>query len=66
MNLFNISFDNKKFTYIDSIVIDNKDYVAYMDGDNIYVSEYVLENRNITFLDVTDATYDMVLRELNL
>ena len=66
MDLFNITFDNKNFTYIDSITIDNKNYVAYMDEDNVYISEYIIEKGDITFLDVTDATYDIVLKELNL
>ncbi len=66
MDLFNITINNKKFTYIDSITINNKNYVAYMDDDNVYISEYVMENGDITFLDVTDAIYDRVLKELNL
>lgn len=66
MDLFNITINNKKFTYIDSITIDTKNYVAYMDDDNVYISEYVMENGDITFLDVTDAIYDRVLKELNL
>lgn len=66
MDLFNITFDNKKFTYIDSITINGKNYVAYMDDDNVYISEFVIDNGDITFLDVNDLTYDMVLKELNL
>lgn len=66
MDLFNITFNNMKFTYIDSITINSKNYVAYMDDDNVYISEYVMENGDITFFDVTDTIYDMVLKELNL
>lgn len=66
MDLFNITFNNKKFTYIDSITLDGKNYVAYMDDDNVYISEYTLKNGDITFFDVSDAIYDHILKELNL
>ncbi len=66
MDLFNITFNNKKFTYIDSITYDEKNYVAYMDDDNVYVSEYILKNEDIIFFDVSDATYNHILKELNL
>lgn len=66
MNLFNIIRDNKKFNYIDSISIDKHNYVAYMDDDNIFVSEYKIVNDDIIFDDVDDITYEKVLKELDL
>lgn len=66
MNLFNIIRDNKKFNYIDSISIDKHNYVAYMDDDNIFVSEYTIVNEDIIFDDVDDITYEKVLKELDL
>lgn len=66
MNIFDIILDNKKFSYIDSITIDKHNYVAFMDDDNIFVSEYTIDNGDIIFDDVDDLTYDKVLKELNL
>ncbi len=66
MDLFNIIIDNKKYNYIDSISLKNKNYVAFTDDENIYVSEYFLIAGDIVFKNVDDATYDMVIKELNL
>lgn len=66
MDLFNIILDNKKFSYIDSITLGKHNYVAFMDDDNIFVSEYIIDNGDIIFDDVDDLTYDKVLKELNL
>lgn len=66
MDLFDIKIDNKKFSYIDSIKIDNKNYVAFSDDDNIYVSEYKIIDGDIIFDDVDDLTYDKVLKELGI
>lgn len=66
MNLLSISFDSKKFTYVDSITLDGKNYVAYMDDENVYISEYTLDNGDITFYDVDDDTYNRIIKDLAL
>lgn len=66
MDIFNIVIDNKKFTYVDSVTINKRNYVAFMDDDNVFISEYHIVNGDITFEDVDDETYDMVIKELKL
>lgn len=66
MDLFDIKIDNKNFNYIDSIKINEKNYVAFSDDDNIYVSEYKIIDGDIIFDDVDDLTYDKVLKELGI
>lgn len=66
MDLFNIIIDNKKFIYIDSITINKRNYVAFMNDENVFVNEYKITDRNITFNDIDEQTYEMVIKELDL
>lgn len=66
MDLLNIVIDNKKYTYVDAIILDNKNYVAYMDKECIYVSEYKVIDGEMIFDDVSDAIYKRVISEMKL
>lgn len=66
MDFFNIIIDNKKFAYIDSITINKRNYVAFMDEENVFVNEYKIIDGNITFNDIDDRTYAIVIKELDL
>lgn len=66
MNLFAFILDDKKYTYIDSVTLNNKHYIAYMDKKNVYISEYTFDNKEIILNDVDDQTYNLVSKELNL
>ncbi len=65
MDLISININNQEYTYIDKISLNNKNYVAYMDKDNVYVSEYEINN-NIIFKDVDDTTFNQVIGALEL
>ena len=42
-----IKIDNKSYNLIDSVCIDNKNYMAYEDEEKIYISQYIVENNQI-------------------
>lgn len=65
MDLLTIKINNQKYTYLDSINLENKEYVVYMDNENVYVSECVKE-KELFFKDVSDAIYKKVIEELHL
>ncbi len=61
MKLFEIIIDNIKYDFIDSIKLNDKNYVAYKDSeDNVYISEYVVVNESINFLEVDEETINKV------
>ncbi|MCR5483230.1 MAG: DUF1292 domain-containing protein [Bacilli bacterium] len=61
MKLFEIIIDNIKYDFIDSIKLNDKNYVAYKDSeDNVYISEYVVANESINFLEVDEETINKV------
>lgn len=67
MKLFEIVIDNITYDLIDTIKLDNKNYVAYKDSDNnIYISEYVYDNNSINFLEINDETINKVRMAMQL
>lgn len=54
MNPFDIVIDGKTYEFIDSIVLDNKYYVAFMDDENTYIKEYKINNNIIELFDIGD------------
>lgn len=65
MDLFNIEINNQKYTYLDSVCLENKEYVVYMDEENVYVSE-CLHQGKLFFQDVSDEIYKKVIEDLGL
>jgi hypothetical protein len=67
MKLFEIIIDNIKYDFIDSIKINDKNYVAYKDfNNNIYISEYVYDNGSINFLEVDEETINKVREAMSI
>ena len=64
MDLLNITIDNKKYDFIDSISIGDKCYIAYGDGKNIYVCGYD-ETDKSTYV-ISDKEFEEVKKRLNL
>ncbi|MBP3766257.1 MAG: hypothetical protein J6G98_03665 [Bacilli bacterium] len=54
MNPFDIIIDNKKYEFIDSILLNNKYYVAFMDDEVTYIKEYKINKRSIELFDIDD------------
>lgn len=65
MDLLTIEINNQKYTYLDSINLENKEYVAYMDEANVYVSECI-KTDELFFKDVSDEVYKKVIEALDL
>ena len=66
MKPFEIVIDDTKYDYVDSIHLDDKDYVAYSDDDNTYISEYVIENEEVNFKEIDDETFEKVKEAMSL
>lgn len=54
MKPFEIIIDNKSYEYIDSKVVNNKNYVLYADDNNLYISEYEIINNTINLKEVSE------------
>jgi hypothetical protein len=66
MKLFDIIIGNKKYEFVNSINISGKNYVAYTDNKNIYISEFVIEENKVDFLEIDDNTFNAVKEAMSL
>lgn len=66
MDIFQMISENEKFSYVDSIKYNGKNYVAYMDDENLYISEYTIENNELILDDISDELYATLLKEMKL
>lgn len=66
--MFNLDIiiDNEKYSYVDSITINNKNYVAYTDGEITSISEYILKDDNVEFIALNDEEFNMVKEAMKL
>ncbi len=55
-----IYIDGIEYEYVNNILYKGKTYVAYMDEDKIYISEYSIHDGNVIFSDITDELFDEV------
>ncbi|MBQ7239966.1 MAG: DUF1292 domain-containing protein [Bacilli bacterium] len=61
MKLFEIKIDDKSYDFIDTIKLNDKNYVAYKDSqNNIYISEFINKNNSISFLEIDEETINKV------
>ena len=65
MNPLDIIIDNKKYEYVNDIVYNNKNYVAFKDDNYLYIKEFTFDNELI-FLDINDSLYDTLRKMMNL
>jgi len=66
MKLFDIIIDNKKYEFVNSIHLNGKNYVAYTDNKNIYISEFVIEEDKVNFIEIDDKTFEQVKEAMSL
>ena len=64
--LIPIEINGKEYNVIDRITIDNKDYIAYEDEDNIYINAYTIENDKMDLLEITEEEKEKVMKEIGL
>ena len=66
MNPFEIIIDNKSYEYIDSKVVDGKNYVLYADENNLYISEYEIIDKTINLKEVSDELLPLLKEAFNI
>jgi hypothetical protein len=67
MKLFDIIIDNKKYSFIDTVRDNGKNYIAYSDEDgNIYISELEIEKSKINFKETSEEEIQKVRRLMNI
>ena len=64
--LIPIEINGKKYDVVDSVTLNNKDYIIYEDKDNIYVNAYTMEDDKINILEITEEEKEMVIKEIEL
>lgn len=64
--MLDIVIDNKTFTYVNSVKIDDKSYIAYTDGVNIYISEFHYDNEKIIISEIDNKTFLEVKEAISL
>lgn len=64
--MLDIVIDNKTFTYVNSVKIDDKSYIAYTDGVNIYISEFHYDNGKIIISEIDNKTFLEVKEAISL
>lgn len=61
MKLFEIKIDDKSYDLIDTVKLNDKNYIAYKDSENnIYISEFINKNNSISFLEIDEETINKV------
>ena len=67
MKIFDIKIDDKTYTYVDSIHLNDKNYIAYEDSETVYISEYkITEDEDIEFLTIDENTMNVVKEAMGL
>ena len=66
MKIFDINIDDKKYSFVDSIHLNGKNYIAYEDSDTIYISEYVIDGDELELITVDEETVNVVKEAMGL
>lgn len=60
----NITIDNKKYDIVNIISYNNKDYIAYSDDNNTYISEIAFINNKYVIKDIDDNLLEKIKHEM--
>ncbi len=60
----NITIDNKKYDIVNIISYSNKDYIAYSDDNNTYISEIAFINNKYVIKDIDDNLLEKIKHEM--
>ena len=66
MKPFEIKIDNKVYEYIDSKVINNRNFVLYADDENLYISEYEVVDNSMTLKEVEEESLPILKEAFNI
>lgn len=65
-DIFKLMNEKEEFTYVDSINYNGRNYVAYMDAEDLYISEFTIEGEDLILDDISDELYETLLKEMEL
>lgn len=54
--MLSIVIDNQTFTYVNSARIDDKSYIAYTDGNTVFISAFHYEEDIMIIEDIDEKT----------
>ena len=66
MKLFEIKIGDKSYEFVNSIHYNGKNYVAYQDENAVYISEFIINENNISFIEIDDTTFEEVKKAMAL
>ena len=66
MKLFEIKIGDKIYEFVNSIHYNGKNYVAFQDDNTVYISEFIINEDNISFTPIDDTTFDEVKKAMAL
>ncbi|MCR4581587.1 MAG: hypothetical protein K5666_03660 [Bacilli bacterium] len=66
MKLFEIKIGDKSYEFINSIHYNGKNYVAYKDKKTIYINEFIINEKDINFLEIDEQTFEDVKKAMAL
>jgi len=66
MKPFDIIIGNEKYEFVNSIHLDGKNYVAYEDKKNVYISEFIIKDDKVSFIEIDDKTFNKVKEAMSL
>ena len=61
-----IIINGKKYDFLSTYTIDNNNYVVYTDDDGIYVSQYIEDNGDLSFINIDENLEIFILNELGV
>lgn len=66
MELFPINLNGTDYEVIDTIKLNNKNYIAYTDYTCIFINEFVIENNRMNLLKIDEKVFEEVRKVMNL
>lgn len=60
----NITIDNKKYNLVNMVNYNNKNYIAYSDNNNTYISEIIFDNNKYMIKDIDDNLLNKIKEEM--
>lgn len=64
--MLDIVIDGIKYTYVKSMKMFGKNYIAYSDNDSIYISEYEVVGNSISVKEIPDSDFIKVKESMGL
>lgn len=64
--MLDIIIEGIKYTYVKSMKINDKNYIAYSDDNNIYISEYEVVDNSISIKEISDLDFLRIKEEMGL